>query len=280
MNRGHGRHRWPKLLLTAVLLLGATAGSCGQARDTAEGRFEPVTPGVLKVATALPAPGFWEGDTPTTVEGGFEWAVAEALADRFDLRLEVIDVAFQRLVLGDFGGADLAIAQISITEDRRESLGFSVPYYTTGAGVLAAEGAEIRDLRTARRQRWAVVAGTTEARFVAEVVRPIDDTLVVDTETEAARAVTGGTVDAALMDLPTALVIAARTVSLDTVARFETIEQYAVALHPEAPPRNLQVVDAGIRALEGSGALGRFAREWLIPAFETDPSAVPVIRAR
>ena len=61
--------------------------ACADARQVAEAEFDPASNGYFTVATALPSPGFWEGDTETAsgLTGGFEWAIASALAERFDL---------------------------------------------------------------------------------------------------------------------------------------------------------------------------------------------------
>ncbi len=40
-----------------------------------------------------------------------------------------MNVPFGRIVAGDLGGADVALAQITTTADRRDHLDFSVPYY-------------------------------------------------------------------------------------------------------------------------------------------------------
>ena len=61
----------------------------------------------------------------------------------------------------------MAIAQISITDERSEVVDFSTSYYVTGAGVLGDADAELlTHLKTAREQTWAIVEGTTEEAFV------------------------------------------------------------------------------------------------------------------
>lgn len=72
------------------------AGCSGQ--RSAAGRFRPVEPGTPTVATSeIPTTGFWEG-TPTQPTGGFEWSLANALADRFGLdRVRVVTVPFSKL---------------------------------------------------------------------------------------------------------------------------------------------------------------------------------------
>jgi polar amino acid transport system substrate-binding protein len=271
---------WAAVLVGVALLACGLAG-CGEARQAASPTFTPSQSGRLLVATALPAPGFWEGETPERLTGGFEWALARTFADRFDLRLEVVDLPFERIAGGDLAGADLAIAQISITEQRSRLLDFSVPYYTTDAGVLAPEGTSMSDLFEARRTRWAAVRGSTEADLLADTVRPGESILLVDDEVLAADAVRTGEVGAALMDLPTALVLAGSR-PLEVVARFATQEQYGIALERTAPTRsaNRSAVDAVLRGLLADGTIADLDEEWLRPAFGARPDSIPVIRVR
>lgn len=273
------------MALAVVVAVAFALGGCDDIRDGARQTFQPHTPGVLTVATDLPAPGFWDeasdgtADGGTTVDGaevdgGFEYLVAEALAQRFGLRLDVVDVPFAKLIDGELGGADLALAQISITDERAERLGFSTPYYTTSAGVLATTGTTIADLRTAREQRWVVAAGTTEADFVDDVIQPDADTLVVEDDSAAAQAVLDGRADAALLDVSSELVLQDRFPGLATVARFDTDERYGAAV-PRGDELNLQLIDAGLRALDADGSLRDFADQTIRAG--NDSNDLPVI---
>src|SRR5690606_25506783 len=98
--------RFLPILLTACV----STAACADATQIAEQTFQPATEGVLTVATSLPAPGFWEGDDPDHLTGGFEYELARRLADRWDLELRVIDVPFDDLATGDLHGADLAMS--------------------------------------------------------------------------------------------------------------------------------------------------------------------------
>jgi len=251
------------------------SAACNDVRNVSQPEFTSVTAGTLAIATTLPAPGFWDGETATSLTGGFEWAIARALADRFHLELKVVDVPFDRIVSGDFGGADMAISQISVTDKRGKSVDFSVPYYTTGAGVLGRDGDKLTDLKTARKRRWAVLGGTTHAAFIADVIRPDADVLVFDDNVAVAQAVADGTVDDGLFDLTTALVLQHQVDGVATVASFATDERYAIAL-PNGSD-NLALVDAAVQALDADGSLKSFADKWLDPVLGADPNAIPVI---
>ena len=273
------RRRTPQALGLATVLLATTSVGCDDARRSASLTFTPSRAGVLAVAAALPAPGSWELDAAGQPVGGFEYELAVALADRFDLRLEVIDVPFAQIVAGDLGGADLALAEITVTDEREASLDFSTPYYRAGAGVVALEGTEMLDLKTARDSSWGTMAGTTDAAFVADIIRPDTSRTFADQEA-CARAVVAGAVDACLMALPTALAVEQQVAGVDTIARFATDEPWAAALPDRASRANLEVLDAGIRALLADGSLDAFADEWLLGDDADGVTAIPIIEAR
>ncbi|MGE3619519.1 MAG: ABC transporter substrate-binding protein [Acidimicrobiia bacterium] len=267
------------LALVAAVLV---AGACGRDRPAPLG-FTPVEQGTLTVATALPAPGFWETDRDGRAVGGFEHGIAAALAERFDLALEVRDVPFDRIVAGDLGGADLALAQIAVTGERAEALALSTPYLTVDAGAVVARGQTLADLEEARSLRWVVERGTTEVGFVEQVVRPAAAPLVVADRAATLAALDSGRADAALLDLRTALATAhASGGALDVPAQFRTGDRVVAALPRDAArgAENLEAVDAALRNLAASGRLRELEGDELLPALGRDPAEVPVILTR
>ena len=231
---------------------------------------------MLRVATSLPAPGFWNGDEVDSLTGGFEYSIVTLLAERFELEIDLIDVPFERLVTGDLAGADMALAQVTVTDEREERLAFSVPYYTDEAGAVLEAGGELTDLETAREQRWAVQRDTVEADFLDDVVQPDDDPTLLEDAVACIDAVADGRADAALVDLSTALILTKGRSDVTTGGRFTVDGDMAVALPSDSP--NVEVVDAALRALESDGTLADLEHEFLSPEFETDPLSVPVVR--
>ena len=65
-------------LVGAALALGAQAqaadmiGNCELYGMKGEASITPAIPGQLTVEVNLPAPGFWNGDTPESIKDGFE----------------------------------------------------------------------------------------------------------------------------------------------------------------------------------------------------------------
>jgi polar amino acid transport system substrate-binding protein len=260
----------------AVTTLILVAG-CGIARDAVPQQLTTVTPGVLRVAAVVPSPGFWQGSDPDKPEGGYEWDLARAIATRFDLELQVLATSFGAILDDDLEGVDLFIAQIEPSPERSEKFSFSVPYLETGLGVLVRSGTDIRDLATARGASWAVVTSTQAANRLDTVIMA-DDVTEVSSEITAAESVRAGLVDAALIDIASALVIAGSDATLSVTARFVTASHYSIALPLGSP--NVELIDATLRALERDGSLRRFESRWLDQVFERPVSEVPVILAR
>ena len=266
--------------MLAALVAGlAPLGGCGDdGGPGSAGAFTPVTDGTLTVATSdLPVPGFWTGpaDHPT---GGFEHDLAGALAERLGLDdVAVVHVAFDDLLGGDLGGADLALAQLTPTPGRDRHLDFSDAYLPAPPGVLVRAGTEVPDVHSAQRLSWAVQEATTLEDALDDQVRPEDEPDRVGSLATLVSLVDDGTVDAGLVDLPTGLSAAAGSGGeLAVAARLPGDEVLAAAL-PDGSD-NLQAVDSALRALAADGTLDGLADRWLSTAGTGDLADVPALR--
>jgi polar amino acid transport system substrate-binding protein len=267
------RLRCVALALLALLALVELACSAPAARDTT---FVPATPGILRVATSLPAPGFWNGDDPESISGGLEYAMAREFATRWGLQLQIVDVPFQRIVVGDMAGADLALAQIAVTSTRSKQFPTSVPYMSANFGILVRTGVSIPDLATARSKHWVVEAATTELAFLRRLMPSSTELTVVEGRDLTLQFLTTGGADAALLDLPTALSTASLSQGrLSVAGQFVTNQHLAAALPPGSS--NLEPLNVVLRNLISSGRIDQFRKAELVPALGRDPAGVPVI---
>jgi polar amino acid transport system substrate-binding protein len=285
--RRSDRCRWHVAWLLFVALAVAGASACAQTKQSAEGRFTPTTRGALTVATNLPAAsGFWRQraqpngvHATDAVDGGLEWGIAKRLASDFGLRLVVLDIPFPDIVAGRLHGADLALAQVTITSERKEAVDFSEPYYTDAPGVIARAGRDLTDLDTAREWTWAARRDTTDATFVEDVIRPDTKVRLTESEQAAIHLVRTGAVDGALMDLPTALDLTKGDQAVETVAKFDRTEDFGVVLpNGSVHSDNAQAVNKSLNAMRADGTLDDLEQRWLAPAFARDPNDLPVIQ--
>jgi polar amino acid transport system substrate-binding protein len=257
-----------------LVLVGLAATGCA---NDASGRFTPVQPGTLTVMTEpLPTSGFWEGKgrRPT---GGMEYGMAQEIARRLDLdRVEVRTRDFSRIVRGELGDADLALALITPTAARDEVLDFTTPYLRAAPALVTRAGTEIPDVQTAQEQRFAVGLGTTFEAIVAEQIRPDRPPLRIENQSQMLEAVAGGQADVAMFDLPEAEAITRRDPRLAVAAKLSDTEPIAAAL-PDGSP-NTEAVGSVLRAMEADGTMDDLAERWLGVSLSDSADRVPLLR--
>jgi polar amino acid transport system substrate-binding protein len=235
--------------------------------------FTPVTEDTLTVVTSLPGPGFWNGDDPESIEGGYEYEIALAMQERLGMaNLEIVNVSFDQLVAGQVGDFDVALSQVTITDERKEVVDFTEPYFESDQGVLVKTGTEVATIEDAKALQWGVQSGTTGATYLADVVQPEQEAQVFQDLAAGFAALEAGQVDAFMMDTAIVLGQADRSGGSEAVAaQFKTGEEYGGIL-PKGST-NTDAINAVITELKDDGSLGQFAEEWL----GGDPTTVPVL---
>ena len=158
--------KWNKILalsMAAALSLGLLAGCGGTATQPStqpseaqesttpddsntEAAFTTVEEGKLHMSTNAAFPPY----EMTTDDGGFEGIdveVAQAIADKLGLELVVDDMGFDAaLTAVQTGQSDIAMAGITVTEDRLEIMDFSESYATGVQVVIVKEDSPIQTL--------------------------------------------------------------------------------------------------------------------------------------
>jgi len=261
-----------------MLAVAAALSGCGtRSTSPAAGTFTPATPGVLTVATSdVPSPGFWEG-TPSHLTGGFEYELALALADRFDLRsVRIKVVPFHRVVAGDLHGADLALDLITPTEARQEYLDFSTPYLNEAPTIVVRSGTSVPDLATAQGLRWGAIRSTTFVDIIGDEIAPDDAVRIYDDQHAETAALLRGQIDAAMYDLSSAVAIAGNSHGrLDAAAQLPKPENIAAAL-PEGSD-NAQAVDSAMRAFIADGTVHDLLDHWVGSDAANASKSIPLL---
>jgi polar amino acid transport system substrate-binding protein len=273
--------------LGAVLVAGtlfAALAACGDDDDSAEtsetteaaagsANFTPVTDDTLTVVTSLPAPGFWEGDDPSAITGGYEYEIAKALQEQLGMgNLEIVNVSFDQLVAGQVGDFDVALSQVTITDERKQVVDFTEPYFESDQGVLVVAGTKVDTVDEAKALQWGVQSGTTGADYVTSTLQPDQEPQVFQDLAAGFAALQAGQLDAFMMD--TAIVLAQASESdgaEEVAAQFKTGEEYGGIL-PKGST-NADAINSILTELKDDGSLSEFAKQWL----GGDPSAVPVL---
>lgn len=230
----------------------------------------------LRVATSLPAPGFWNGDTPDDITGGFENGVAEEIAERLGYDgFSLKNVSFDGLVAGKVKGFDLALSQVTITKDRAKVVAFTTPYFSSDQGIMVKAGTTVDESNITTIQ-WGVQGATTAQTFLEDEVKPDDEPRSYQETTQAFAALQAGQVDAVLLDTSIVLQQASESDGVfEVVGQFKTGESYG-GIMPKG--KNLKKkIDKAIKAMAADGTLAALSEEFLSPVLGGDPQQVPYL---
>lgn len=276
--------RWTALAALAALALAACApvdDDAASSDATTDGALATVTEGVLTIGTSDPAYEPWVVDNDPTNGKGFESAVAYAVAEQlgFDAdSVEWVPVTFDQIIAPGAKSFDFAINQVSISDERKASLDFSSPYYTTSQAVVTVEGsaaAEATSLADLKGLRIGAMVGTTSLTAAQEEIAPTTDVQVFNDNDLVKQALTSGLVDAIVVDLPTALYITAAELDngilLGQLPDSAGGDEFGLVLD-KGSSLTAPVTDA-VDALREDGTLADLEAQWL-----TDAAGAPVLK--
>jgi polar amino acid transport system substrate-binding protein len=233
----------------------------------------PFKPGQVTVAVSLPAPIWWNGDTPESIKDGMEYCMAAEMAWRagYD-KLEVVNVGWDPLVTGQTKDFDFALSEISITDERKKVVDFSVPYFSSDIAVLAKAGAAI-DEKSIRDKIVGVQQATTGAAFAMDTLK-LENVQVYPDQGDMFTALAAGQIDAAMTD--TSIVLAEELKSQgkeQVIGQYKTGETYG-ALYPKGSQNNA-AWDTIIQSMIDDGTMSKLADKYLAAVWGKDPAKVP-----
>lgn len=272
--------KWVVLLALAVasLSLAQKIGDCELTGKKGEYTIKPVVPGQLTVQTNLPAPGWWNGDTPQTIKSGFEYCLAANIAYRAGLdKVVVQNVSFDALVAGQTKAFDLALSQVTITDERKKVVDFSPPYFSSDQGLLVRKGTKVNSSNI-KSLKIGVQQGTTAVDFVKNVLKvPAANIRVFPDTPNMFTALQARQVDVVMLDTAIVLVQAAKSNgALEVVGQYKTGESYG-AIYPKNSP-NRATFDRIIQALIADGTVKKLTQAYLAKEFGGDPTAIPYLK--
>ena len=267
-----------------AIILGSTAAlglaSCGN--DDSSSACPTIESGKLTIATGTPAFEPWVvGDAPESGEG-FEAAVAYAVAGELGYTNENVvwvRTGFDEAIQPGAKNFDFNLQQYSITEERKATVSFSDPYYSTNQAVVgfadspvasATKVSELKDLK------FGAQSGTTSLDFINNVIMPTNEPFVYDDNAGAKAALEAKQIDAIVVDLPTAFYISAVEIEgSKVIGQFPLSDAVAAdnfGLLFDKDNKLVDCVNTALGALKESGKLAEIEKTWL-----ADKTNAPVI---
>ncbi len=185
----------------------------GTGNDCTAGKT--LTEGKLTIATGNPAYEPWVvGDAPESKEG-FEAAVAYGVAEEMgftDDNVVWVRTGFDEAIQPGAKNFDFNLQQYSITEERKATVSFSDPYYSTNQALVAFADSPVASATSVselKGLKFGAQAGTTSLEFITSVIQPDAEPFAYDDNAAAKAALEAKQIDAIVVDLPTALYISA-----------------------------------------------------------------------
>ena len=217
---------------------------------------EAIADGVLTVGTNAEFPPFeYVGDDGEA--DGFDIALIKAVGEKMGVEVQVENMEFASLVSSIGNKIDIAIAGMTVTDERKETVDFSESYYDAVQYVLLPEGSDIATAEDLVGKTIGVQLGTT-GDFIAT---DIEGTTVssYNKGVDAVNDLVNGRVDCVIIDKNPALVFADKfkdngVVAVDGAQFNFELEQYAIAV----PKGDTALVDAINKAIEELKADGTF----------------------
>jgi polar amino acid transport system substrate-binding protein len=271
-------------IIRGVAALGAAALALGLAActPTAEPASDYVTEGKLTIGTGEPAYFPWViDDAPETGEG-FEAAVAYAVAEELGFAPEDVvwvRTTFDEAIAPGPKNFDFNLQQYSITEDRKANVDFSSPYYETTQAIITVEGSAAAGATSIEDLKGLLIGaatGTTSLASIESQIAPTAGAQVFNSNDDAKLALESGTVDAIVVDLPTAFYLTGVELTGGLIIGQLPLEDgtgdlFGLVLAKDSPLT--ASVTAAVDELRDSGTLAEIEAEWL-----SESVAVPVLK--
>jgi polar amino acid transport system substrate-binding protein len=266
------------IILGSVAALGLA--SCGSSESNSA--CPTISEGKLTIATGTPAFEPWVvGDKPESGEG-FEAAVAYAVASELGYTNENIvwvRTGFDEAVQPGAKNFDFNLQQYSITDERKATVSFSDPYYSTNQAVVGFEDSPVASatkLSELKDLKFGAQSGTTSLDFILNVIKPTNEPFIYDDNAGAKAALEAKKIDAIVVDLPTAFYISAVEIEgSKVIGQFPLSDAVAAdnfGLLFDKDNKLVDCVNTALATIKDSGALAEIEKTWL-----ADKTNAPVI---
>lgn len=251
------------LLLFFLLGIGSALGlsGCGSgpvSKPAASAQKKVIRAGM---DAAYPPFGFQDMDKKEYV--GFDVDIIKAIGKEEGFDVEVRNVNFDGLIPAlQSGDLDVAINDITITEDRKKSVDFSKRYYIAGLGVVVkSDNNSIQKKEDLSGKTLGVTIGSTGE----EAARKIEgaNVRVYSTLSDAFLDLKQGAVDCVVNDIPTNEYYVATTSdkSVKTAPVALTEEDLGIAVK-KGNKELLTKIDDGLAKMKKNGEFAKIYKKW------------------
>ena len=239
---------------TASSAAASSVAASSEAASTSATAAELTTveAGKLTMATNATFPPYEMTTDAGTIEG-IDVDTAQAIAEKLGLELQIDDMDFDAALLSvQQGKADIAMAGITVTDERMAVMSFSDSYATGIQSVIVPEGSDIASVDDLAGKKIGTQRGTTGYIYCSDDFGD-ENVVAYDDGLTAVQALNNGQVDAVVIDNAPAKEFVAANPGLVILDTSYAEEDYAIGM---AKGSSLEdAVNAALKELKADGTL-------------------------
>jgi len=236
-----------------------------QTEDGTEGEVsEVLADGVLTVGTNAEFPPFEYVDDNGEPDG-FDVALIKAIGEKLGVEVEIENMEFDALVASIGNKIDIAIAGMTVTDERKENADFSDAYYDAVQYVILPEGSEIASFDDLAGKSIGVQLGTT-GDFIASDDVDGADVKQYNKGVDAVNDLVNGRLDCVIIDKNPALVFAGKFEGQLTAVPGEQfgfdVENYAIAM-PKGDTALAAQINGALKEIKEDGTFEELVKTYI-----------------
>lgn len=232
------------------------------AGDTAAAESEAAKPagGKLVMATNAEFPPYEFHDGGNIV--GIDAEIAAAVAGKLGMELQIEDMAFDSIIPAVTSGkADVALAGMTVTEDRKANVDFTDTYAKAAQVIIVKEDSAVTGPSDLKGKKVGVQQGTTGDIYVTDELGE-ESVERYNKGFEAVEALKQDKIDAIVIDREPANVFVSENEGLKILDEAYTEEEYAIAVK-KGNTELLDQVNGALKELKDSGELQKIVDKYI-----------------
>ena len=248
-------------VLLAALMICVSFVACSSEKKSDDTNTDADTQETLTMVTnaEFPPYEYKEGDKVV----GIDADVAQAIADKLGMKLEIVDTKFDAIIPGvQSGKYDMGMAGMTVTPEREQSVAFSDSYATGIQSIIVKQGSDIKsvdDLK--KKKKIGVQLGTTgdiyaKDDFGDEAVQEFDK------GADAVQALLAGKIDCVIIDNEPAKSFVASNEGLEILNTSYAEQEYAMCFKKDNTELQTKV-NGALKELIADGTLQEIVNKYI-----------------
>lgn len=192
---------------------------------------------------------------------GIDPDIAQAIADDLGMELVIEDMAFDSIIAAvQSGKADIGMAGLTVTEDRKQNVNFSDPYTQAAQMIIVNEGSSIQGPDDLVGLTVGVQLGTTGDIYAEDIENATIERY--SKGFEAVNALIQGKIDAVIIDKEPAKVFVSQSEGLVLIDEEFTVEDYAICVAKDNTEL-LDKINGSLKKLQESGKIDEIISKYI-----------------